>query len=143
MKNVIIIAENCIADAQMVIIKTIVTVVALLTLVGIVYGVAVGINIASADDGIHNPISWVYSSEPNHVYVAHNPSNAHDIIYGKSIIADNFYSHNGNYDIQYDGNTCMRWLTDSYPVVIPNPSIITYSNPIDDFGLLNIIACEA
>ena len=143
MKDLIIIAENCIADAQMVIIKTIVTVVALLTLVGIVYGVAVGINIASADDGIHNPISWVYSSEPNHVYVAHNPSNAHDIIYGKSIIADNFYSHNDNYDIQYDGNTCMRWLTDSYPVVIANPTTITYSDPIGDFDILNIIACEA
>ena len=124
-------------------IKTIVIFTAIMALAAVIYSIAIGVNIVQADEGIHNPTSWVYSSEPNHVYVAHNPSNAHDIIYGKSIIADNFYSHNGNYDIQYDGNTCMRWLTDSYPVVIANPSIITYSSPIDDFGLLNIIACEA
>ena len=128
MKDLIIIAENCIADAQMVIIKTILVAVALLTLVGIVYAVAVGINIAHADENVHD---------------VHNPSNAHNIIYGESIIADNFYSHNGNYDIQYDGNTCMRWLTDSYPVVIANPSLITYTTPIDDFDLVHIIACEA
>lgn len=139
MKDLIIFAENCIADAPMLLVKAIFV----LLLVGMVYGAAVGINIASADDGIHNPTSWVYSSAPNNVHYAHNPSNAHNIIYGKSIIADNFYHHNGNYDIQYDGNTCMRWLTDSYPVVIANPSIITYSNPIDDFDVLNIIACEA
>jgi hypothetical protein len=124
-------------------IKLVVIFTAILTLVGLLYGVAVGVNIAQADDGVHNPISWVYSSTPNNVHYAHHPSNAHDIIYGKSIIADNFYHHNGNYDIQYDGNTCMRWLTNSMPVVIPNPSIITYSDPIDDFDLLNIIACEA
>ena len=125
MTNLIIFAENCIADAQMLIAKALV----ILVLVGIVYAAVVGINIAYADDDTQN-----YRT---------NPSNAHDIIYGKSIIADNFYHHNGNYDIQYDGNTCMRWLTDSYPVVIANPSIVTYSDPIDDFDLLNIIACEA
>ena len=124
-------------------IKLVVIFTAILTLVGILYGVAVGVNIVHADDGIHNPTSWVYSSAPNNVYYAHNPSNAHEIIYGKSIIADDFYSQNGNYDIQFDGDTCMRWLTDSYPVVIANPTTITYSDPIDDFDLLNIIACEA
>ena len=125
MKDLIIFAENCIADAPMLLIKAIFV----LLLVGIVYAAVVGINIAYADDDTQN-----YRT---------NPSNAHDIIYGNSIIADNFYHHNGNYDIQYDGNTCMRWLTSSMPVVIPNPSIITYSDPIDDFDLLNIIACEA
>ena len=125
MKDLIIFAENCIADAPMLLIKAIFVSL----LVGIVYAAVVGINIAYADDDTQN-----YRT---------NPSNAHDIIYGKSIIADNFYHHNGNYDIQYDGNTCMRWLTNSMPVVIPNPSIITYSDPIDDFDLLNIIACEA
>ena len=124
MKDLIIFAENCIADASMLLVKAIFV----LLLVGIVYAVAVGINITYADGNVHD---------------VHNPSNAHNIIYGQSIIADNFYSHNGNYDIQYDGNTCMRWLTDSYPVVIANPSIITYSDPIDDFDVLNIIACEA
>ena len=138
-KTLVIFAENCIADAPMLIVKAIFV----LLLVGIVYGAAVGINIVHSDDGVHNPISWVYSSTPNNVHYAHHPSNAHDIIYGSSIIADNFYHHNGNYDIQYDGNTCFRWLTVSMPVVVANPTIITYSDPIDDFDLLNIIACEA
>ena len=109
-------------------IKTLITIASIAVFVGIIYSIAVGINIVSADANVHD---------------VHNPSNAHNIIYGESIIADNFYSHNGNYDIQYDGNTCMRWLTDSYPVVIANPSLITYTTPIDDFDLVHIIACEA
>lgn len=110
-------------------IKLIVICTAILTLVGIIYGVAVGVNIAHADEA--------------NTHSLHNPSNAHEVIYGQSIIADNFYSQNGNYDIQFDGTTCMRWLTDSYPVVVANPATITYSDPIGDFDLLNIISCEA
>ena len=133
MKDLIIFAENCIADAPMLLVKAIFV----LLLVGMVYGAAVGINIAYADGELSDS-----ASAPN-VHDVHNPSNAYNIIYGQSIIADNFYHHNGNYDIQYDGNTCMRWLTDSMPVVIANPSIITYTTPIDDFDLVHIIACEA
>lgn len=108
-----------------------------MALVAIVYGTAIGINIVSADGEFRG-----LASAPN-VHDVHNPQNAHHIIYGQSIIADNFYHHNGNYDIQYDGTTCMRWLTDYMPVVIANPTTITYTDPIDDFDLLRIIACEA
>jgi len=110
-------------------IKIIVIFTAILTLVGILYGVAVGVNIVHADEA--------------NTHSLHNPSNAHEVIYGYSIIADDFYSQNGNYDIQFDGTTCMRWIREDMPVVIANPTTITYSDPIDDFDLLNIIACEA
>ena len=110
-------------------IKLVVIFTAILTLVGILYGVAVGVNIVHADaENIHS---------------LHNPSNAHEVIYGYSIIADDFYSQNGNYDIQFDGDTCMRWIREDMPVVVANPTTITCSDPIDDFDLLNIIACEA
>jgi|TARA_R110002033_G_C3752385_1_gene226331 hypothetical protein len=102
-------------------IKIIVIFTAILTLVAIVYGVAVGVNIVQAEE------------ETVHV---------HEVIYGQSIIADNHYSQNGNYDIHYDGQTCFRWINDRMPVVVLNPSVVTYSNPIDDSSLLNIIACE-
>ena len=110
-------------------IKTIATITTIIAFVGIIYAIAVGFNIASADEtNMHN---------------LHNPSNAHEVIYGYSIIADDFYSQNGNYDIQFDGTTCMRWIREDMPVVIANPTIITYSDPIDDFDIINIIACEA
>ena len=82
MKDLIIFAENCIADAPMLLIKAIFVSL----LVDRVYAAAIGINIVHADDGVHNPISWVYSSTPNNVHYAHHPSNAHDIIYGLSLI---------------------------------------------------------
>jgi len=138
MKDLIIFAENCIADAPMLLIKAIFVSL----LVGIVYAAAIGINIVHADGELNGRAGSA------NVHEVHHPTNAHDIQYGYSIIAENFYTlrnqqRAGNYDIQYDGNTCMRWLTDSMPVVVANPSIITYSDPIDDFDLLNIIACEA
>ena len=81
--------------------------------------------------------------------VSENPTNAYPTIYGKSIVAENYYvllletGTPGNYDISYDGNTCMRWLRDDMPVVIANPRIITYTTPVDDFDLIFIISCEA
>ena len=98
-----------------------------LAIIGLVYLVAIGVNVASAD---------------GNVYESHNPSNAYEVSYGYSIVADNHYHHNGNYDIQYDGNTCMRWLRDWFPVVVAYPNIITYTDYIDDFDLLEIISCE-
>ena len=77
-----------------------------------------------------------------------NPNNNYPTIYGQSIVAENHYSilnqHGtpGNYDISYDGNTCFRWLSDSQPVVVADPDIITYTTPVDDFDLVHIIACE-
>ena len=78
-----------------------------------------------------------------------NPSNAYSTVYGTSIVAENHYvlvneyGTPGNYDISYDGNTCFRWLTSSTPVVVSNPTIITYTTPVDDFDLVHIIACES
>ena len=78
-----------------------------------------------------------------------NPSNAYPTTYGTSIVSENYYvlvneyGTPGNYDISYDGNTCFRWLTSSTPVVVSNPTIITYTTPVDDFDLVHIIACES
>lgn len=105
--------------------KALVIITAIIALVGIVYGTAIGINIASAD------------------HVVENTENAYPTIHGTSIIAENHYRQNGNYDIQYDGETCMRWLKDDMPVVVSYPRIITYTTPVDDFDLISIIACEA
>ena len=115
--------------------KALVIITAIIALVGIVYGTDVGINIASADEQVVENIE--------------NPTNAYPTIYGTSIVAENYYvllnntGTPGNYDISYDGNTCMRWLRDDMPVVIANPRIITYTTPVDDFDLISIIACEA
>ena len=103
--------------------KALVIITAIMVLVGIVYGTAIGINVASADE--------------------QNPENAWPTVQGTSIIAENHYRQNGNYDIQYDGETCMRWLKDDMPVVVSYPRIITYTTPVDDFDLISIIACEA
>jgi hypothetical protein len=88
-----------------------------------VIGLSGAVEVASADSGTD------FSSFP--------------VIEGTSIVADNHYSQNGNYDIHYDGQTCFRWINDRMPVVVSNPKIITYTNPIDDSSLLNIIACES
>jgi len=48
-----------------------------------------------------------------------------------------------NYDIHYDGNTCFRWVNEWLPVTIVNPTAITFTNPIDDFDLVHVIACES
>ena len=56
--------------------------------------------------------------------------------YGNSVVAV-------NYDIHYDGNTCFRWLNEWLPVTIVNPTVITFTNPVDDFDLVHVIACEA
>ena len=106
--------------------KALVIITAIMVLVGIVYGTAIGINVASADE-----------------QVVQNPENAWPTVQGTSIIAENHYRQNGNYDIQYDGNTCMRWLQFDMPVVVSHPRIITYTTPVDDFDLISIIACEA
>ena len=120
-----IIIENWVADSAMRIVKTIFA----LLLIGIVTALVVlTVEVASAD---------------GNVYESHNPTNAHEINYGYSIVADNYYRHNGNYDIQFDGNTCMRWLTDWFPAVVAYPNIITYTDYIDYFDLIEIIACEA
>jgi len=47
---------------------------------------------------------------------------------------------NNHYDIHYDGNTCFQWLADWHPVVVLHP-IVIYNTPIDDFDLIQIIAC--
>jgi len=102
----------------------------IMALICIVYGTAIGINIASADE-------------------LDNPSNAYPTTYGTSIVSENYYvlvneyGTPGNYDISYDGNTCFRWLADWMPVVVSNPTVITYTTPVDDFDLVHIIACES
>jgi hypothetical protein len=78
-----------------------------------------------------------------------NPSNAYPTTYGTSIVSENYYvlvneyGTPGNYDISYDGNTCHRWITSSVSVVVSNPTVITYTTPVDDFDLVHIIACES
>tara|TARA_Y100000296_G_scaffold70541_1_gene85298 strand:+ start:1035 stop:1379 length:345 start_codon:yes stop_codon:yes gene_type:complete len=104
----------------------------LLAAIGLAYLAAIGLNHAVQT-----------ASADGNVFESHNPSNAHEIQYGYSIVADNHYRQNGNYDIQFDGNTCFRWLTDWLPVVVAYPKIITYTDSIDDFDILEIIACEA
>jgi len=121
MANLIIFVENCIADAQMLIVKAIFTCLVLAVLLIAILGVST----AFADDS------------------KGNPENKYTVIHGTSIIADNFYRQNGNYDIQYDGETCLRWLRNDMPVVVSHPRIITYTTPVDDFDLIYIIACEA
>jgi len=54
-KTLVIFAENCIADAPMLLIKAIFVSL----LVGIVYAAAIGINIVHADDDVHTPISTI------------------------------------------------------------------------------------
>ena len=113
-------------------VRNLVLVSLLLVAIGLVYLAAIGlagaVEVASADGNVHE---------------YHNPSNAHEINYVYSIVASNYYHQNGNYDIQYDGNTCMHWLTDWFPAVVAYPNIITYTDYIDDFDLIEIIACEA
>ena len=113
-------------------IRNLVLVSLLFLAIGLVYLAAIGL--AGAVDMV---------SADGNVYESHNPSNAHEIRYGYSIVADNHYHQNGNYDIQFDGSTCFRWLRDWYPVVVAYPNIITYTDYIDDFDLIEIIACEA
>ena len=67
-----------------------------LAIIGLVYLGAIGVNVVSAD---------------GNVYESHNPSNAWEIQYGYSIVADNYYHQNGNYDIQ-DMYAAIR---DSFP----------------------------
>ena len=102
-------------------IRTLVIASATLAIMGLVYLAAIGVNVASADTD--------YTSFP--------------VIAGTSIVADNHYSQNGNYDIHYDGQTCFRWINDRMPVVVSNPQTITYTTPVDDFDLVHIIACES
>lgn len=94
-------------------------------LITAVYCVAVGTNSVHADR-----------------YQPENPANKFAIVYEQSIVADHLYRNNGNYDISYDGKTCFRWASPTHPVVIENPSLITYQIPIDDFDEINIISCE-
>ncbi len=101
-------------------IKLLTIITTILIFVGIVYGVAVGVNIASAS----------------------NPENKYPIVWGNSIVADNQYHQNGNYDINYDGDTCFRWVTESMPVVVASPRIITFTPYIDDIDITHIISCE-
>ena len=74
---------------------------------------------------------------------------SYPITYGESIVSENYYvlvnetGTPGNYDVHFDGVTCFRWISDSLPVVVLHPRIITYTDPIDDFDLINIIACES
>ena len=65
-----------------------------------------------------------------------NPANIQPTAYGNSIVAV-------NYDISYDGNTCFRWLNEWLPIVISNPTAITFTTPVDDFDLVHVIACES
>jgi hypothetical protein len=73
----------------------------------------------------------------------------YSIIEGKSIVVENHYvlvnDHGtpGNYDIHHDGQVCYRWINQTVLVVVLHPRIVTYSNPIDDFDLINIIACQS
>ena len=67
-----------------------------------------------------------------------NPSNAYPTTYGTSIVSENYYVLVNEY-----GNTCFRWLADWMPVVVSNPTVITYTTPVDDFDLVHIIACES
>ena len=98
-----------------------------LAIIGLLYLAAVGINIASADTP---------PAEQQKEYLE-NPANVYPIVYGTAVVA-----RNGHYDVAYDGNTCFQWITDWMPVVVENPSIITYTTPVDDFDLIYIIACE-
>ena len=109
--------------------KALVIITAIIALVGIVYGTAVGINIASADT--------MPPAEQQKVTLE-NPDNLSPTIYGTAVVA-----RNGHYDVHHDGNTCFQWVTDWMPVVVTSPSIITYTTPVDDFDLISIIACEA
>ena len=109
--------------------KALVIITAIMVLVGIVYGTAVGINIASADT--------MPPAEQQKVTLE-NPDNLYPTIYGTAVVA-----RNGHYDVHHDGNTCFQWVTDWMPVVVTSPSIITYTTPVDDFDLISIIACEA
>ena len=98
-----------------------------LAIIGLLYLAAVGINIASADT----------PPAEQQIVTLENPDNLYPTIKGTSVVAGN-----GHYDVAYDGNTCFQWITDWMPVVVENPSIITYTTPVDDFDLIYIIACE-
>ena len=99
-----------------------------LAIIGLLYLAAVGINIASADTP---------PAEQRIAYLE-NTATEYPIVHGTAVVA-----RNGHYDVAYDGNTCFQWITEWMPVVVENPSIITYTTPVDDFDLVNIIACEA
>jgi len=106
--------------------KTIRILTAVWLFIALVYCVALGTNSVHADR-----------------FIPENPTNKFPMVYEQSIIADNYYRNNGNYDISYDGKTCFRWASQTHPVVIENPKIITYQIPIDDFDEINIISCES
>ena len=98
-----------------------------LAIIGLLYLAAVGINIASADTP---------PAEQRIAYLE-NTATEYPIVHGTAVVA-----RNGHYDIHYDGNTCFQWILKDIPVVVENPSIITYTTPVDDFDLIYIIACE-
>lgn len=69
-----------------------------------------------------------------YAYADHNGSSPEVSIYGRLAVTNN------HYDINYDGETCFQWLTDWHPAVVLHP-IVIYSTPLDDFDLIQIIAC--
>ncbi len=97
-------------------------------IIGLLYLAAIGVNVASAD---------TMPPAEQQIVTLENPDNLDPTIKGTSVVA-----RNGHYDVAYDGNTCFQWITDWMPVVVENPSIITYTTPVDDFDLIYIIACE-
>ena len=64
------------------------------------------------------------------------------MLYGKSVVADNHYQQNGNYDIHYNGYNCFRWISATLPVTVINPDTITYTDYYDDEDITQIISCE-
>ena len=73
----------------------------------------------------------------------------YEIWEAQSIVAENHYSilnqHGipGNYDIHHTGEICYRWIRAETLAVVFLPRIVTYSYPIDDFDLINIISCQS
>ncbi len=71
---------------------------------------------------------------PHLVSADHNEASPEVSVYERLTVTNN------HYDIHYDGETCFQWLTDWHPAVVLHP-IIIYSTPIDDFDLIQILAC--
>ena len=98
-----------------------------LAIIGLLYLAAVGINIncVQADNSVPPAVQQEIADSDPALYVT------------------SVAIRNNHFDIHYDGSTCFQWYTATLPLTVQHPSLITYTTPVDDFDLVNIIACEA